>query len=160
VTWCGRPAAASRACGLWRTAQLKQAAGTRGELGGLLRQGDGGALPAPAELDALLGAQSQLRSARLLIAAMPSSRMPVTRGLADCDDTQPPARKTERTAPETNRIRNEARADVFDYIERRYNPVRRQSIIGCVSPITYEAQARAALATVPHSGGSSCGCEP
>lgn len=30
--------------------------------------------------------------------------------------------KTERTAGEIYRTRNEARADVFDYIERFYNP--------------------------------------
>ncbi len=33
--------------------------------------------------------------------------------------------KTERTARKVYRTRNEARADVFDYIERFYNPMRR-----------------------------------
>ncbi len=33
--------------------------------------------------------------------------------------------KTERTARRTYRTRDEARADVFDYIERFYNPARR-----------------------------------
>jgi len=36
------------------------------------------------------------------------------------------------------RSRDEARADVFDYIERFYNPVRRHSTIGGVSPMQFE----------------------
>ncbi len=35
--------------------------------------------------------------------------------------------KTERTARKVYRNRNDARADVFDYIERFYNPRRRHS---------------------------------
>ena len=46
--------------------------------------------------------------------------------------------KTERTAAKTYRTRNEARADVFDYIERFYNAVRRHSTIGYVSPVEFE----------------------
>jgi putative transposase len=46
--------------------------------------------------------------------------------------------KTER---KTYRTRNEARADVFDYIERFYNPVRRHSAIGYISPMEFEMQA-------------------
>jgi putative transposase len=42
------------------------------------------------------------------------------------------------------RTRNEARADVFEYIERFYNPVRRHSTLGYLSPIRYEEQAQAA----------------
>jgi len=38
--------------------------------------------------------------------------------------------KTERTARKLYRTRDEARADVFDYIERFYNPKRRHSTIG------------------------------
>jgi putative transposase len=38
--------------------------------------------------------------------------------------------KTECTERKTYRTRNEARADVFDYIERSYNATRRQSTIG------------------------------
>jgi putative transposase len=37
--------------------------------------------------------------------------------------------KTERTARKMYRTRDEARADVFDYIERFYNPKRRHSTI-------------------------------
>ena len=49
--------------------------------------------------------------------------------------------KTERTARKTYRSRDEAKADVFDYIERFYNAKRRHSTIGYVSPIDYEKQA-------------------
>jgi putative transposase len=49
--------------------------------------------------------------------------------------------KTERTARKTYRTRDEAKADVFDYIERFYNPKRRHSTIGYVSPMEFEAKA-------------------
>jgi len=49
--------------------------------------------------------------------------------------------KTERTARKTYRTRNEARADVFDYIECFYNPKRRHSTIGYMSPMDFEAKA-------------------
>jgi putative transposase len=52
--------------------------------------------------------------------------------------------KTERTARKTYRSRNEARADVFDYIERFYNPRRRHSTLGYLSPIAYEERMRLA----------------
>ena len=52
--------------------------------------------------------------------------------------------KTERTARKTYRTRNAARADIFDYIERFYNPTRRHSTLGYVSPIRYEAEAQVA----------------
>jgi putative transposase len=52
--------------------------------------------------------------------------------------------KIERTRPKTYRTRNEVRADVFDDIERFYNPIRRHATLGYVRPIRYEAQARAA----------------
>jgi putative transposase len=42
------------------------------------------------------------------------------------------------------RSRDEARADVFDYIERFYNPKRRHSTIGYLSPMAFETQARLA----------------
>jgi transposase InsO family protein len=37
--------------------------------------------------------------------------------------------------------RDEARADVFDYIERFYNPRRRHSKLGYLSPMEFEARA-------------------
>jgi len=46
--------------------------------------------------------------------------------------------KTERVARKTYRTRDEARADVFDYIERFYNATRRHSTIGYLSPIEFE----------------------
>jgi putative transposase len=49
--------------------------------------------------------------------------------------------KTERTARKTYRTRDEARADVFDYIECFYNPKRRHSTIGYMSPVDFEAKA-------------------
>src|SRR5262245_24517335 len=49
--------------------------------------------------------------------------------------------KTERTSNKTYRTRNEAKADVFDYIERFYNSKRRHSTIGYLSPIEFERQA-------------------
>jgi putative transposase len=46
--------------------------------------------------------------------------------------------KTERTARKTYRTRDQARADVFDYVERWYNPQRRHSTLGYFSPIAFE----------------------
>jgi len=49
--------------------------------------------------------------------------------------------KTERTDRKVYRSRNQARADVFDFIERFYNPKRRHSTIGYLSPIEFERRA-------------------
>ena len=49
--------------------------------------------------------------------------------------------KTERVGRKVYRSRDEARADVFDYIERFYNPTRRHSTIGYKSPIDFEREA-------------------
>ena len=46
--------------------------------------------------------------------------------------------KTERVARKVYRTRDQARADVFDYVERFYNPTRRHSTIGYVSPMEFE----------------------
>lgn len=46
--------------------------------------------------------------------------------------------KTERTEGKTYRPRDQARADVFDYIERFYNTIRRRSNIGCLSLVEFE----------------------
>ena len=51
--------------------------------------------------------------------------------------------KTERTARKVSRTRDQARADVFDYIERFYNPQRRHSTIGYISPMEFERIAAA-----------------
>ncbi len=52
--------------------------------------------------------------------------------------------KTERTAAKTYRTRDAARADVFDYIERFYNPRRRHSKLCYLSPVEFENQKRLA----------------
>ena len=41
---------------------------------------------------------------------------------------------------ETYRTRDQARADVFDYVERSYNPRRQHSTLGYVSPMEFEKQ--------------------
>ena len=50
--------------------------------------------------------------------------------------------KTERTSRKVYRTRDEARADVFDYIERFYNVRRRHSTLDYLSPLQYERQRR------------------
>lgn len=46
--------------------------------------------------------------------------------------------KIERIRGKVYRTRDEARAEVFDYIERFYNAVRRHSTIGYLSPVEFE----------------------
>jgi len=46
--------------------------------------------------------------------------------------------KSERVNRHRYRTRDEARSDIFDYIERFYNPQRRHSTLNYVSPVTYE----------------------
>jgi putative transposase len=50
--------------------------------------------------------------------------------------------KTERTERKYYPSRNAARAGVFDHIERFYNPTRRHSTLGYLSPIDFEQHAR------------------
>jgi putative transposase len=50
--------------------------------------------------------------------------------------------KTERCSRKIYRTRDEARADVFDYIERFYNPRRRHSTLDYLSPLEFEQQRR------------------
>jgi putative transposase len=52
--------------------------------------------------------------------------------------------KTEWTTRRTYRTRDEARADVFDYVERFYNPRRRHSTLGYLSPMEFEMQTTSA----------------
>ena len=49
--------------------------------------------------------------------------------------------KSERLNRRTYRSRDDVRADVFSYIEQFYNPRRRHSTLGYVSPMEYEKQA-------------------
>ncbi len=46
--------------------------------------------------------------------------------------------KTERLNRKVYRTREEARSDVFDYIERFYNPVRKHSKLDFLSPVDFE----------------------
>ena len=46
--------------------------------------------------------------------------------------------KRERTRRRNYRTRDEARADVFDYIERFYNRKRRHGYVGNISPVQFE----------------------
>ena len=50
--------------------------------------------------------------------------------------------KVERVARKIYPTRDQARADVFDYIERFYYPRRRHSTIGYMSPMEFEAKVR------------------
>jgi transposase InsO family protein len=59
--------------------------------------------------------------------------------------------KTERAARKICRTRDEARADVFDYIERLYDPRRRHSKLGCLSQMEFEARAYASLTCCPRN---------
>lgn len=52
--------------------------------------------------------------------------------------------KDERVSRRMYRTRAEAKADIFDYVERFHNPRRRQSTLGGLSPVEYEKQAKLA----------------
>jgi len=52
--------------------------------------------------------------------------------------------KTEETARNSYRTRDEARSEVFGYIKRFYNPKRRHSTLDGFSPIQYEEQGQLA----------------
>lgn len=52
--------------------------------------------------------------------------------------------KDERVSRRKYRSRDAARADVFDYIERFYNPRRRHSTLGGISPVEFEKRAKVA----------------
>jgi len=52
--------------------------------------------------------------------------------------------KDDRVSRRRYRTRDEARADIFDYIERFYNPRRRHSTLGGLSPVEYEKRAKLA----------------
>lgn len=49
--------------------------------------------------------------------------------------------KTERIGMKVYRTRAQAKADVFDYVECFYNPTRRHSTLGYLSPIDFEREA-------------------
>jgi|GEM_PF-857571 len=61
--------------------------------------------------------------------------------------------KTERVRRTVYRTRDAARANVFDYIERFYNTIRRRSTIGYLSPVEFERRIMLAQPCV-HGTGS------
>ena len=79
----------------------------------ILAKVDGGTLPAPAAVEALLGAQITLRNNRRLQAAMRSSRLPAVKTLADFDFTFQPSIKREQLDS----------LHTLGFIERRENVV-------------------------------------
>ena len=79
----------------------------------VLRQVDGGAVTAPAAIEALLGAQIGLRNARRLQAAVRSSRLPAIKTLADFDFSFQPSVKREQIES----------LHTLGFIERRENVV-------------------------------------
>jgi putative transposase len=52
--------------------------------------------------------------------------------------------KTERLARKIYATRDAARLDIFDYIERFYNPIRRHSTLGYLSPADFEREVQVA----------------
>jgi len=52
--------------------------------------------------------------------------------------------KDERVSRRRYRSRDDARSDIFDYIELFYNPKRRHSSLGGISPVEFEKRARLA----------------
>lgn len=52
--------------------------------------------------------------------------------------------KIERVHRRVYNTRQEANADLFDYVERLYNPRRRHSTLGYLSPAEYENAADSA----------------
>jgi transposase InsO family protein len=50
--------------------------------------------------------------------------------------------KKELTHEEDYQTRDEARASIFEYIETFYNPVRRHSRLGYLSPVAFEQAMR------------------
>lgn len=65
--------------------------------------------------------------------------------------------KTEHSAFKVYRTRDDAKPDVFDYIERLYNPRRRKSTPRHLNPAEYEQQTKLAQFGVNRTGNSSYG---
>ena len=77
----------------------------------------------------------QKQALRRLIAA---TQLDGTRLLEAFQDPHPGPADAAWAARKVYRTRDEAKADVFDYIERFYNPKRRHSTIGYMSPMEFE----------------------
>lgn len=52
--------------------------------------------------------------------------------------------KIERVFGKVYRTHDEARVNVFDYIERFYNPIRRHSTLGYMRPVKFEQRGQLA----------------
>lgn len=63
--------------------------------------------------------------------------------------------KIERTASKVYRTANEARADVVDHITHFYNPRRRHSKLGYISPMEFEVRAKPVHPAVHQTGSGS-----
>lgn len=68
--------------------------------------------------------------------------------------------KTERCARTVYRTREEARADVFDYIERFYNPFRKHSKLNYLSLVQFEQQRLKGLSKASGKPGEAQHCTP
>ncbi|MBB3166361.1 transposase InsO family protein [Rhizobium laguerreae] len=66
--------------------------------------------------------------------------------------------KSERTARKVYRTSDDAIADVFDYIERFYNPKRRHSTLGYLSQVEFENIVGFSLTQYPKAAGQSERC--
>ncbi len=64
-------------------------------------------------------------------------------GLEAGSENSPAGMQPEHTAKKVYHSRKQVRADVFDYIERFYNPTRRHATLGCISPIDFEKSSTA-----------------
>jgi putative transposase len=62
-----------------------------------------------------------------------------------------PSLKTELIGRKLYRTRDAAPADVFDYIQRFYNTIRRRSTIGYVSPVEFERKVGLSLTACPRN---------
>lgn len=62
----------------------------------------------------------------------------VARGHQVAEDAKRREAKSDLLPVSAYRSRKQARSDVFDYIERFYNPTRRHSTLGYISPIKFE----------------------
>ncbi len=72
--------------------------------------------------------------------------------------------KRERICRKVYRTRDEARRDVFDYIEMLYNPTRQHAWNGMLAPIEFERKHKAKAEGVQKTRGGSfgtfCGFRP